>query len=146
MKMEKGFTLLELIIIIIIVGILATLGFTTYTNQIEYSRTAEARAKISFMRKLAYEYYLKNGSIDSMTSSDLGMNTACQSTDYFSYWYTTGYGYQIGARRCTSGGKSPNSARVYLFGIVIGADVSGSVWHCRYNDGASEACFGYPSW
>lgn len=41
--MKKGFTLLELIIVIIIIGILATLGLTQYARMVERGRGAEAR-------------------------------------------------------------------------------------------------------
>jgi len=50
--MKKGFTLLELIIVIIIVGILATLGFVQYASVIERGRFAEARANLGTLRQL----------------------------------------------------------------------------------------------
>lgn len=50
--MNKGFTLLELIIVIIIVGILATLGFVQYASVIERGRFAEARANLGTLRQL----------------------------------------------------------------------------------------------
>ncbi|MDD5130223.1 MAG: prepilin-type N-terminal cleavage/methylation domain-containing protein, partial [Candidatus Omnitrophica bacterium] len=41
--MKKGFTLVELIIVVIIVGILASIGLTQYNKVVEKSRAAEAR-------------------------------------------------------------------------------------------------------
>ena len=146
---KKSFTLVELIIIVIIVGILASLGLTQYNLMVEKSRLVEAKVRISTMRQIAYSYYLENGTVDTMQPADFGMNGfwgSCQSTEYFTYWFTSGYGYQIGSARCATGGKAPNASRPYLFGLVIGADVSKTEWHCRYDDGAKEACFGFPSW
>jgi len=40
---RKGFTLLELIVVIIILGILASLGFSQYIKMVEKGRSAEAR-------------------------------------------------------------------------------------------------------
>ena len=114
-----GFTLLELIIVIIIIGILATLGLTTYTNQIEYSRAAEAKANLGVMRKLAYEYYLKNGSFSYITASNIGGWASCTSTSYFSYYAGAAAQYvELAASRCTSGGKSPNASRSYYYRLI----------------------------
>ena len=48
--MKKGFTLLELIIVIIILGILATIGVSQYQGTIEKGREAEARSILGSMR------------------------------------------------------------------------------------------------
>jgi len=48
---SRGFTLLELIIVIVVIGILATLGFISYTNMIEKSRSAEVYRVFSSVRQ-----------------------------------------------------------------------------------------------
>ena len=112
--MRKGFTLLELIIVIIIVGILATLGFVQYSAVIEKSRGAEARATISTLRsQVAAKLY--DGTTGTISAANLGIVTgmippACALTNYFSYSVdaacaTTACTFT--ATRCTSGGKSP---------------------------------------
>ena len=145
---EAGFTLLELIIVIIIVGILATVGLTTYTNQVEYSRAAEAKAKIGVMRKLAYEYYLKNGTTTGMSATDAGVTTTCSSDGfYYIEWWTSACGgscrYLV-AGRCTSGGKSPNASRAYRMWMLYYPATGQSDWHCQYTDDSS-ACLGMSS-
>ncbi|MDD4894435.1 MAG: prepilin-type N-terminal cleavage/methylation domain-containing protein [Candidatus Omnitrophica bacterium] len=122
---KKAFTLLELIIVIIIVGILATVGLTSYTNQTEYSRTAEAKANISSMRKLAYEYYMKSGTYIGIISSDVGVGTgadqipnSANSKNYFYYGVSSSYpptaSYVVMyAERCSAGGKVPNLSAIY---------------------------------
>ncbi len=111
---KKSFTLLELIIVIIIIGILAGLGFSQYGKAIETSRLAEAKAAFGYMRERASEFYLKNGSFSSITAADLGIGSdlpaSCVSTHYFSYQTDnhTAVKVQLNATRCKSGGKAPN--------------------------------------
>lgn len=52
-KKIMGFTLLELVIVIIIIGILATLGFAQFSRMIERSRGAEARSVAGSIRTQA---------------------------------------------------------------------------------------------
>ena len=53
---RKGFTLLELVVVVIILGILATLGFTQYTKMVEKGRTAEAKMILGQIRTAQVAY------------------------------------------------------------------------------------------
>lgn len=108
--MRKGFTLLELIIVIIIVGVLATLGFTQYTKVVEKGRAAEARAILGSLRTAENSYFLENG-VYTATIAELGIDApaACATTHYFSYACAVATG-TCTATRCQAGGKTPNIA------------------------------------
>lgn len=144
MQINKGFTLLELIIVIIIIGILATVGFSTYTTQVESSRAAEARAQMGSMRKLAYEYYLKNGSMDDIEDSDVEVDNTCRTTAYFRYQLgnTASNCVNLRADRCTSGGKFPNASSSYSFGLSYFPGTSLSKWYA--NDAVAAQVTGAP--
>jgi prepilin-type N-terminal cleavage/methylation domain-containing protein len=103
--MKKGFTLIELIIVIIIIGILASLGFTQYGKTIEKGRTAEAKAVLGALRTAETTYNQQNSTYTtSLDSLDVAAPTSCVSTHYFSYSVGASAGT---ATRCTSGGKTP---------------------------------------
>jgi len=115
--MNKAFTLLELVVVIIILGVLATLGLTQYGRMVERTRQAEAKTILGDIRKLAIAYRLENGTIAGFSYTNANIGTAsdqlplqgnCRSTHWFSY--NTDYDYSeqkfwACAYRCTSGGK-----------------------------------------
>jgi prepilin-type N-terminal cleavage/methylation domain-containing protein len=141
---KNGFTLVELIIVVIIVGILASLGLTQYSSVVEKSRLAEAKVRVGVMRQLAYEYYLNNGGVSGIQQADVGVNNSCTTSDFFRYnvWNDGSAWYDLQAYRCTSSGKSPNASQQYLFGVYFNPITGATTWHCRYDDGSS--CFGLP--
>ena len=55
---KKGFTLLELIIVIIIVGVLASLALTRFFLVVERARTVEAVSNIKIIRQSVERCYL----------------------------------------------------------------------------------------
>ena len=90
----KSFTLVELIIVVIIVGILASLGLTQYNLMVEKSRLTEAFVNMGKMRVDIISYYMENGTLATITDADVGIGTpdglpfngvGCVSTNYFTY-------------------------------------------------------------
>jgi prepilin-type N-terminal cleavage/methylation domain-containing protein len=119
--MEKGFTLLELIVVIIIVGILATLGFAQYTKTLEKGRGAEAKLILGNLRSAEEAYYQENSAYTTdVTVLAINAPTACTATHYFSYTATgTSSAAGLGsALRCTTLGKSPNAATAYNINVT----------------------------
>lgn len=104
--MFRGFTLLELIVVIIIIGVLATLGLTQYSVVTEKGRTAEARSILGVIRKAEIAYNFENQTYAVMGNIFVSAPTACTTTHFFSY-VTSVASNAATATRCTSGGKTP---------------------------------------
>ena len=141
----QAFTLVELIIVVIIVGILASLGLTQYSNIVEKARLAEVKMRIGTMRQLAHEYYWEHGTFEGITNADIGVDNTCSSDSYYKYWQTGGSSTYIAlvGTRCSTTGKPPAASRIYQ--VVFRMYVNGSqTWHCYYTDDNSP-CFGYPN-
>ena len=68
LNQNKGFTLLEIIIVIIIVGVLASLALPRFFNTVEYSRSTEAFASMAALRGSMERCYLQSGNMASCTN------------------------------------------------------------------------------
>lgn len=58
---QKGFTIIELLIVIIVIGILAAIGFVAYGNVTKSARDSDRQADASALAKKAEEYYTEEG-------------------------------------------------------------------------------------
>lgn len=93
-KNMRGFTLLELVVVMIIVGVLATLGMSQYGRTVERSRQAEAISILGALRGAQLRNAAENsgsyatpiGNLDVALTSCTGgpPATACQGK-YFNY-------------------------------------------------------------
>ena len=134
--MRKGFTLLELMVVIIIIGVLATLGAMQYQAVIEKSRGTEARQIIGEFRSLCYAIYMDEGSGTNCTTGNLRLGTttemtpsACRATHYFSYAVTPdATGLATTATRCTANGKAPDGSTAHTLILTTNFSTGSDVW------------------
>ncbi|MFA4854719.1 MAG: prepilin-type N-terminal cleavage/methylation domain-containing protein [Candidatus Omnitrophota bacterium] len=116
---EYGFTLIELIVVIIILGILAALGITQYSNVVERGRVAEARMRIGVMRQLATEYYWEKGTLLGLNQPWLGVDNTCSSNGFYRCRMGTLEEDRVNLScvRCVEGegGKNPSGAYYNIF-------------------------------
>jgi prepilin-type N-terminal cleavage/methylation domain-containing protein len=106
--MKQGFTLIELIIVIIIVGILASIGMTQYTKVVEKGRGAEARVILGTLRTAEIGQYFETVTYEVVANLGVAAPTTCASTHYFSYTCDSTNG-TCTANRCSASGKTPNT-------------------------------------
>ena len=140
-SLSRSFTLIELIVVIIIVGILAAMGITQYSKTVEKARFAEAKIIFGNVIKLAAAYRLENGSIVGMINNDVNIGSAadqipeypnCRSSYYFSYnTISSDPVLNLGYARCTAGGKTPQGADggcQFSHNLVTGVTSMVSCW------------------
>ncbi len=73
-KLQKGFTIVELLIVIVVIGILAALVITTYNGIQQKGRNTERNTDLKAVQGQLEAYYAQNGRYPS--NSDLGTNSA----------------------------------------------------------------------
>lgn len=67
-KRQGGFTIVELLIVIIIIGILATLVVVQFTNQQKKARDAQRKTDIGALETHLEAYYAENGKYPVLSS------------------------------------------------------------------------------
>lgn len=107
--------MLELVIVVVVLGILATVGFVQYNKTIEKGRTAEAKAMLSTIRTAEHGYKQQFGAYTSDISA-LAIDNAASNCPVGGIYF---FSYSIDATiatatRCSANGKFPaNSAAAY---------------------------------
>src|SRR6185437_12498947 len=90
---SRGFTLIELMIVVAIIAILAAIAYPTYVNYITKTRRAAATACLSEYANYMERYYTTNlrydqdtsGTADDLTKVILGCAALSQTGKYYSY-------------------------------------------------------------
>jgi type IV pilus assembly protein PilE len=83
---QKGFTLIELMIVVAVIGILAAIAYPNYTQYVRRGKAAEATSTLANLKSRMEQYFQ-----DNKTYADVGggvvapCSPAAGSTTYFTY-------------------------------------------------------------
>jgi type IV pilus assembly protein PilA len=72
-KKLSGFTLIELMIVVAIIGVLATIAIPAYQNYVRQSEAASALATLKGLISPAEVFYQTNGTASAATLTNLGI-------------------------------------------------------------------------
>jgi type IV pilus assembly protein PilE len=90
MRRQQGFTLIELMIVVVVIAVLSAIALPSYTDYVTRSKLAEAYAHLSDLRVKMEQHYLDNRRYSSNTAGGTcgitGGNTpTTQGTKYFDF-------------------------------------------------------------
>lgn len=71
-KVQQGFTLIELMIVVAIIGILAAIAIPAYQDYIARAQAAEAPELLGGLKTPIAEFYSRNGACPQSNTTDLG--------------------------------------------------------------------------
>lgn len=137
MNAQKGFTLIELMIVVAIIGILAAIAIPAYQDYIARSQVAAGLAEIS-PGKTQYEVLINEGNTSFNNASDIGLATSSRCPTMT----ITASGSGSGAIACTlAGTPAINTKTITLSRSSVGG------WTCNVGAGmaakyAPKGCSG----
>ncbi len=135
-KYRKGFTLMELVVTIIIIGILASISMARYNTLIERSRKSEAfatlKAILSAQKRHALEYRQY-----ASTIYGLDINVS-QSGKYYGFYLANNTDpYAVANETIAAAGRSDGSYEIQIteLGIFVDDVVTGCISSCKPPNG-----------
>ncbi len=128
LRNKRGFTLLEVLIVLIVLGVIAGLAIPVYTAQVEKSRKVEALQVLGAIRASEVRYFSEKGSY-SATGLDFDFSAgalgAGTQTLHFTYGVaSTGATFTATAtRNATDGGSAANTVTITNAGVIGGTGI-----------------------
>lgn len=82
-KSDKGFSLIELLVVIIVIGILSAIALPSFLNQANKAKESEAKTYVGSMNRAQQAYYIEKSSFATgVTQLGLGISTQTENYTY----------------------------------------------------------------
>ncbi|MFA6984854.1 MAG: type IV pilin protein [Arenimonas sp.] len=117
MKKQRGFTLIELMIVVAVVAILAAIALTSYTNQTRKARRAEAKQVLNDLILRQEKWRHNNATYGTMTN----LTGAATMTSPNGYYTVGAITYAPAVGNC-AGGQAIGQANSYVITATKAGD------------------------
>lgn len=128
MMVKKGFTLIELVVVVIIIGVLVSIAMPLYNNIVERSRKPEAYNTLKSILEAQKRYVLENGVYDSSSDfSGLDINIT-NPGKYFNFTNIAGVSnpYEVENEPIARASRLPESDSPYYIEISESSNLTES--------------------
>jgi type IV pilus assembly protein PilA len=135
-QMQKGFTLIELMIVVAIIGILAAVAIPAYTDYTARAKVTEAVGALAAAKTSVSEYYISQGEMPANATA-AGINTGGLG-DYVTSVAYTKTSATVGEVEVTLTSNITTELNGKKFKLVGTGSAQGVSWACSTTDAPAK--------